>query len=361
MIGLTGCFALCAVGLLCCTPSMSNAATKDEAITALAAWRQKFASIELTYTSVCRPALEERFPQLKEVAELHGKWGRRTRWRWADLDGYLDDRMSIEDGRIESRVLQGGTSLQGFTASSKRGVDQSEIWEQIQYRIPVGKPTAWAGVISPLYALWINARGKWLDEIISTSESGSDAIPIEWLSDVESEGQRLCRFVLKWPNQNDGRAPREYWLDPQHGYLPRRVFCPTELPAFDYEVNEFSEIETGWWFPSRGHFGNKTRTDVWDEWRVESVMINRSYTPRDFDPPAPSEGTHLRLANGDIKRHRLRLPSDFTSPPVGTTPKPVVPIKAEVGRSNFSRWSFLVAIVLVSLGLWIRVNSKSER
>lgn len=333
------------------------AAESQETIDALRSWRRSFATLDLSYTATCRNVMEARFPQLKSISdsELHGKWGNYTRWCWADFGGYLDERCRIENGERVSRAIQGGTSKQSFVANAIDGVGSTNQWHNISYSIPSGRVGAWAGVVEPIYSLWVNARGTWIDDVIDLSQPHNDGLKIEWLDPVVYDGRKMTRCLLTWPTATDGRPSREYWFDPAHNHLPVKVFCPIKQPSFHYEVVEFAEIEPGWWFPKRGVMGDSSRSqESWNTWHVLSVVRNKPLTTADFDPPQPSEGTHISMPNGERKRHgALGVPAKEPFSPMQVNPNqtPVVAVPSQ------SRWGYVLvlsAVALLAIGGWLR-------
>jgi hypothetical protein len=103
---------------------------------------------------------------------------------------------------------------------------------------------------------------------------------VELVEVAELDG-RTCVHLRR----TEGGHWQDFWLDPEHDFLPILVETPR---SSKYVVDEFSEPEPGFFFPKRGRFLHRHNGEVLqaEDWEITSVELNQPIPPSLWDPPA---------------------------------------------------------------------------
>jgi hypothetical protein len=216
-------------------------------------------------------------------------------WIWTKSGRIHHHHWVTYDGRPTTmRSLSADSPSGSWTASftnSPDGVTPSEVTPS------AGRASG--NVPTPLFGLWLGrARGGWLSSAI---ERGM----VELVEVAELDG-RPCVHLRR----NEGRYSQDFWLDPEHDFLP--VLVETPLSS-KYIVEEFSEPEPGFFFPKRGRFLHRHDGEVLqaEDWEITAVELNQSIPPSLWDPPVvPTNEQGLAArAGGVADEARWRLSS----------------------------------------------------
>jgi hypothetical protein len=97
-----------------------------------------------------------------------------------------------------------------------------------------------------------------------------------------------------------------YWLDPAKDGLPRLVEDIAAQEGWSWKCEEFRQLETGHWFPWRGHFGNAGVTAGWFE--MQTVILNEPISRDSLALPA------LASISADVSFKEKTLPSTSPEP-----------------------------------------------
>ncbi len=124
-----------------------------------------------------------------------------------------------------------------------------------------------------LYGLWLDGEnGGWLGSVIERRD-------MELVGVADLDGRLYVHIRSRGPH------PRDFWLDPEHGFLPVRVEWPRSTK---FVVDEFFEPEPGFFFPKRGQFLHRHDEEVLqaEDWEVTAVELNRPIPAALWQPPA---------------------------------------------------------------------------
>ena len=144
---------------------------------------------------------------------------------------------------------------------------------------------------------------------------------ITYLGERDLEGRRLP--VLESQMHFDGYRDDnlqidDIWVDPEHGYLPKRVdtyYMTKSKPRMTTIVQEFKELGHGRWMPAMYRYVNMTADPVrCHELRVLEVDADNPPSPEIFEMRVPehtSRGGHNNITNENYlaKQGRVSLAS----------------------------------------------------
>jgi hypothetical protein len=267
--------------------------TLEEVAARLRAWEARIDTLRVHARTQIDPqakmAVEAGLGGIKRVGYDDWIWtksGRMRHHHWVTYDGRPTTMRSL------SADSPGGSWTASFT-NSPDGVTPSEVSPS------AGRASG--SVPTPLFGLWLGrARGGWLSSAI-------DRGMVELVAVAELDG-RTCVHLRR----TERRHSQDFWLDPQHDFLPVLVETPL---AFKYVVEEFSEPEPGFFFPKRGQFLQRDRengeTIQSEDWEITAVEFNAPISPSLWDPPAVPEkkATLATRAGGIADETRWRISS----------------------------------------------------
>ena len=266
------------------TAAQCPAADLDEAIEHLKRWQKKIVSIRVQSreTTLCdsNSQFRSHFPGVKERVQHHD-------WAWefignSQLEGYAQsEEMQVHDGVPIYRNLIITHPSEIITVFYPREAPLSET----PVKVEIASGFKFLGGNSPPMSLVIS--GPWWlgDRLARKIESDHVSVTNTGLLQVDLQ---LVEF-----------SPSTLFLDPQHGYLPCRVNgrsfseLPDDIPH--QTVDEFREIEPGFWFPWKGRnfSGNaEDSSDSTHTWEVTQVDLNTEL-PLDMFQVPMGVGTHV--------------------------------------------------------------------
>lgn len=275
----------------------------------------------------------------------------RYTWEWVEAGERVDLDFQVHnageslyfDGRYIQKMdgtdFLGNLHLNTWNPTAADRSDPKSIYDGIVSAVPV----------SPLYNF---PQKEWLGETLAQG-----AGTLEDLEEID--GIKCARLRL---------GEYHVWLDPQHGFLPRRS-APAGgeriLGGTIWTAEEFKRFENGIWFPVRGTFWwQKDETDEVTTWAVTDVAVNETLDPKLFKPPKPEIGTHVEdRITGRIYTHG-RLPANreerervLVEEARKNAPEPVdEPITAEIPVWDRYQWSVVLlatAGIVLGAGIWL--------
>ncbi|RLS51990.1 MAG: hypothetical protein DWH91_17715, partial [Planctomycetota bacterium] len=197
----------------------------------------------------------------------------------------------------------------------------------------------------PLWGLWDNKTRTWLGTRISgvaaaeTTASGLLRVDGALLASSTD----LC-FVD---------------LDPAHGYLPVRIESKLKGSQMSYfQVDEFREVQPGFWFPWKGSMN--INGNVLSHWEVKHVDLNTELPDSLFVPPMGDETYVINTITGKDYWHAGKPPAHLLAAKAAAanpgSPAPNInPLTGAPEQSaNWSLWLVLLGLILVSGGIWVR-------
>lgn len=282
-------------------------------------------------------------------AESLDDYFRRGEWIFAGdgLDRYTTDL--IEAGESVIREVEVHDAEQYFNATYKPKAGDPDFLSELRWRIwnpskadrsdprYVYSPLTSALPMGPLYN---DQQDEWLGETLLRGDGT--------LEDFEEiDGIRCARVKL---------GEYHLWLDPRHGFLPRRlesiIGAKGLVVGTVWRVEDFQRLENGIWFPMRGTFWYKNDpADELDYWAVTDVAVNETLAPELFEPPQPGPETQVwgapMLSREEIQRVLERAQAN---PPTRSRIESAVALWYRAG--NVIR-ILIVAIGVLGAGFWL--------
>lgn len=205
-------------------------------------------------------------------------WCRDGRWRLRTIVFFDEDfrgyEVAIDNGDI------------GYSANYRSPHDPLSRPISLtlgQSRLNGERPGSRHSVV-PLEGPWSVFEQNWLGDRLN-----AEAADLTWGTEKVGDTELPTVAIA-----DEAWSP-VYLLDPDHDYQPR-VTRKGTIFAEENRVEEFREIEPGFWFPVRG--SNRHESDEYAEmnhierWSVETVEINCDYKKSDFEI-LPVHGTHV--------------------------------------------------------------------
>ena len=249
-----------------------NAADLAEAKQRLAEWEQKIVSIRIRSQSRSKPETNT----LTAEAGLEFS-GSDSDWAWEKTGRFRDQHTTRSSSDTGSRSLQMADHKHYYFFSLSDTDKSRESPTRVRISANnIGDPMQSHTYHRPFHGLWDDATRTWLGERIQNVTEAT----------VTNEG--LLEFdgtFIGLGNKGPIVDKKKYIvrLDPKHGYLPKSI---EREGTFLYQVDEFQEVEPGFWFPKTGSFLS-TMPDyhLLGRWEVKEVELNLDSPDFLFVPP----------------------------------------------------------------------------
>ncbi|MDX1968391.1 MAG: hypothetical protein SFV23_14540 [Planctomycetaceae bacterium] len=321
--------------LPCVSPAACAAADIDEAIGQLRQWRESLVSLRVRISGAAHSA-NNRMLREGNIANA----AQQRDWIWDDSGRFRDESTTWNDGQIVGRDLRTADVSQvyicGFSAKNRESPTPSSV--TIRENAP--QWTTIKGFMVPIWPLWDDGTRTWLVDRLQRGTPHT----------VTDEG--LLQVTIEAGGYSDYQA----WLDPKFGYLPRRGALPSG--GMRCVVEEFQEVEPGFWFPRKGETAGSH--DNVQTWEVTSVERNIDLRDALFVPPMGPETRVINTITGQNYWHGGQPPAHLKeaavqaaqtqSPPVNSSP----PAAHADQPGNWTPWLVLCGVALVSLGVWLK-------
>lgn len=320
--------AMAAIALLVLpSPSSAQDADLNAIAQSLRQWRSSFVTVRLVWETWDPQLLQEKGALRPSPNDRFN----REQWIWSDVGGTRQDDWMYYRGQVVGRSSWGldGRKLLLFRAEyGAKGANFEFLGKLLLNRMSSPKPKSSHGV-APLITLYQPAEDLWLGDSLAI-----DKAHLEKYDEVD--GVRYARLQIK---------KATVWLDPNHGYLVKRVVAPQNgSPVQWFAVEEYLRVGQ-LWFPERG-----VHHDA--HWLVTDVAVNEPLAANVFDPPAPVKGTlvtdgikHIAYTYGSSQSEEGRERAMAETAKKGMNDVPA-PVSAVVPRSPWMSLSF--ALLLVS-------------
>lgn len=318
-----------------------QAASLEEAITQLKNWHKRIITIRVQYRRSAfadTSAIVREFGLKSTVGEVD--------WIWEDTGRFRDSTTSYNDGHVAVRDIRIADFKQYYHLGAPADNQGSEYPARVTiYENSLARTSA-GGVDPALQYLWNNKTRTWLGDrlpdVTESSETDDGLLKID--------GSRLAKLICT------------IYLDPRHGYLPVKSEMPEPNGTVTrYTVEEFRELEPGFWFPWKG-------SNMYEEvslmtWEMTRVDLNTELPNSLFVPPMGNETYVHNTLTGKQYWHGGKPPARVlaakaaalkaaAAAPVAGNPNPLTGVPDRPG--NWSMWLVVVGIVCVSGGVWIR-------
>jgi len=328
----------------------------DEIIRTLNEWRESFVNIRVVWEMRNPEELREARPELASRESVDDFYSHHE-WIWADHGASRFDVRQFVDGRVDYHDLFAwdGPRLTSFQAVHKQVPGEPEFLELLHiHRMPAAQPRSCFAIV-PLKYVWLAGGGRWLGEFLAVGEGKFEFEGYGEIDDIRCARVKIDNSLL--------------WLDPQHGFLPRRIDRQKtgETAVGRFTVDEFRRLESGIWFPMNGT--NYSWTDPADHvarWVVTEVAVNERLDPKLFEPPAPHLGTNIidgrtgRVSRHGAKRDRASTEQDMAEQAQSNLAPLANPVSAQVPRYRWFWWSgglLGISVVVLGIGMWLSRRS----
>ena len=248
------------------------------------------------------------------TSDLTGKYRKYT-WH-VGYSGNIGESLETSDGKQRYRYMLSGDGLPG----SRLSVRVREETSDRGYCLPLSS-LCYFSTYKPL----VREKIKWLDELIHEGR-------VELAGMETIDGREMPRLNVAWPDNH----PKQIVLDPQHGFLPRRLRSGREPALSGTDITAYQRIDPpGIWFPVKGFFSSWRDGKLRDRqpWQVLSVQLNEELDETVFQPKLP-EGARV---------------ADWHGNPLNPGEQP--PAKTDDDSPDWIEWTLLLLVIIAGL-LW---------
>ncbi len=238
-----------------------DAADLAEAKQRLLEWEQKIFSLRV------RSQIKSEAKTNTSVAEAGLKFaGADYDWTWEDTGRLRDQSTDWNDSRITSRSLR----MRDFDYSYKFEFQATDKELKNPTILTIREnsihPTTLNHIQPSFRGLWDDATRTWIGERIKAVQDAT--LTKDGLLEIDGTPLDLKGEIVR--------------LDPEHGYLPRSI----ESKGYQYQVDEFQEVEPGFWFPKTGTILMVSPDyHMLQKWEIKQVELNIVFPDSLFKPP----------------------------------------------------------------------------
>ncbi len=330
-------FVLGAILVLFLVECRVDATDLDEAKQRLTEWEQKIVSIRVISQFNSKP---ETNTLVKEAGYEFA--GADHDWVWEDTGRFRDQSTSWNSSGISTRSLRMADYKRfyvlGYSAKNKkRGSPTSAGIYENNIRITSVKYY----FNQPFQGLWDDTTRTWLGNRIQNAKEAR--VTKNGLLEISGDPIGMEGYIVR--------------LDPEHGYLPRSI----ENEGFLlYQVEEFKEVEPGFWFPQKGMMlTTTTGYHSLQKWEIKQVELNPVFPDSLFVPPLADDTRVINAITGKQYWHGGKRPKnleqsanskDQKSLPVNPNPLTASPEQS----ANWSLWLVLLGVISITFAVWMR-------
>jgi len=297
-------------------------------------WTQKFATMRVRSL---REATADSNALVREAGITHSIT--KSDWIWEDSGRFRDNDVLLYDGDVRLRSMRSANLSKYYTTSFQHGEDEFPARVGIQPRSD--HLTSLSLRKQPFWFLWDSHSRTWLGQRIQSvhnAELTTDGLLEIRGDDIGSDG-----FVVR--------------LDPKHSYLPVSGEYE-ETNDHQYRVEDFFEVESGFWFPQRGSIQMNVEGDrLFSSWEITSVELNQEYPAELFVPPMGDGTRVINAITGKQYWHGGKAPAPKESSQAQPKPRTSNPDPASATPETPFDWSWWLVgfgVVCVGLAIWIR-------
>ncbi len=307
-----------------------DAADLAEAKQRLLEWEQKIFSLRVRSQSRSEAKTNT------GIAEAGLKFaGTDYDWTWEDTGRLRDQSTGWNDSGITSRSLRMRDYDYSYQFVFQANDKELKSPTSLTVRENSILPTTQNHIQPSFRGLWNDAERTWIGERIKAVQDAT--LTKDGLLEIDGTPLGLKGQVVR--------------LDPEHGYLPRSI---ESKGGYLYQVDEFQEVEPGFWFPKTGTF-QSTSSDyqVLRKWEIKKVELNIVFPDSLFKPPL-SDKTQIFYDFVDEKKwleHNRPVKIQENAGPLKTPFQPL---------AIWPLWLFLVGILIILLlSIWKRQRRAS--
>ncbi len=314
------------------------AADLADAVSHLEKWKGHIVSIRVRsqMTSVGETSQALRLSNVKKsVAE--------SDWVWEDSGRFLDSMVASHDGKRSANDFQASDGKKFYAT-----------------RFPSENPGSEypANVLINAYQPGMMTSSK-LDLMVMALYGQGGKSLAERLSAVP-EATTTPEGLLEMDGLPLGYEGFRLVLDPSHGYLPQMLdYVDRSSGVYRHTVDEFREVETGFWFPWKG-------TDILNDvdvqkWEVTQVDLNTELPATLFKPKMGDETYVNDKITGKEYWYAGKPPARLVAAAkaaarpnrdLRVNDNPAIAQPERFG--NWSLWLVVLGGILVSGGVWVK-------
>ncbi|MBL4883203.1 MAG: hypothetical protein JKY95_01535 [Planctomycetaceae bacterium] len=317
----------------------ANATDLAEAKQRLAEWEQKIVSMRVRAQVNSKP---ETNTLVKEAGYEFA--GGDYDWAWEDTGRFRDQSTSWNSSGIATRSLRMADYKHyyplGYSATDKkRETPISAAIRENNIRF-----TSLKLIQQPFHGLWDDTTRTWLGERIKNVTNAT--VTKQGLLEIDGSSIGMERFIVR--------------LDPEHGYLPQSI---EQEGFFLYHVDEFQEVEPGFWFPKTGsRLTTSAGYSCLQNWEIKEVELNPEFPDSLFVPPLADDTRVFNTITGRKYWHGGKRPANLPLAPdpqdQDSSQANENPLAATADQStNWSMWLILIGVASVAGAVWMRRTS----
>lgn len=320
------------VVLVLLIPVSTFAADLNNATEQLRSWQKKIVSIRVRSRVSSIAASDAMLREANVKTSLGVK-----DWIWEDSGRYRSEKICYNDDKLAIREMD----LADFKRTYHMGYPADDAGREIPATVTIRENVhsrGGNGLIDP--PLWILWDGTWLGERlikVAASETNADGL-------LQFDGTAI------------GADKCVVMLDPQHGFLPKRAQNDYCL----FSVEEFREIEPGFWFPWKGTL--TINDNILQSWELTQVDLNAELPASLFVPLMGDETYISDILTGKQYWHGGKPPASLLAKKmalenserelvktsqISMTGEPERPV-------SWSIWFMLIGVACVLGGIWAR-------
>ena len=260
------CILLTVFWLALARPGECSPIDLNEAIQQLQSWQAKIQTIRvISQTTTIGPS----FTPDRKPGDSNGV--QQSDWIWDRSGRSRDAARMLIGGRVQSRTYRIANRLELIDITYPKGSAWNDTPTEVLIQPKTGNSAV--GDFYWLRPIWFH--NMWLgDQLAELQKSGKVNVT------VTEDGLLMIRQIYE-----------SLVLDPNHGYLPRQIYGVI--------VNEYREIEPGFWFPWKGEYNHVyddkefvKSADVHLQWEIKQVDLNTELPDALFEFPV-GNGTHV--------------------------------------------------------------------
>jgi len=329
-------FVLGAILVLFLVECRVDATDLDEAKQRLTEWEQKIVSIRVVSQINSKP---ETNTLVKEAGYEFA--GADHDWVWEDTGRFRDQSTSWNSSGISTRSLRMADYKRyyvlGYSAKNKErdspitaGINENNI-----------RVTSSKLIRQPFQGLWDDTSRTWLGSRIQNVQEAR--VTKEGFLEIDGASIGMEGYIVR--------------LDPKHGYLPQSI---ENKGGFLYQVDDFQEVEPGFWFPKKGtRLSTVPGYHMLQKWEIKKVELNPVFPDSLFVPPLADGTRVINAITGKQYWHGGKRPKnleqsanskDQKSLPVNPNPLTASPEQP----ANWSLWLVLLGVISIAFAVWMR-------
>uniref|UniRef100_A0A7C4LJI8 Uncharacterized protein n=1 Tax=Schlesneria paludicola TaxID=360056 RepID=A0A7C4LJI8_9PLAN len=327
---------------VCCLagPAEGGAPSLAEAQAHLDQWQKTFVSIRIHSRRTSRAESNVATAEANHkvsVSELD--------FVWEDSGRFRDASQLWHDGRPGSYSFRSADSRYYYPCVFAAG-SASEYPAVVSILPRTSEFTSLRALNQPFWVLWDDDTRTWLGDRLRNVAAAE--VTTEGLLEIDGDAVNLKEHTVR--------------LDPRHGYLPKSA-KHRSTGILRYHVEEFQEVQPGFWFPKRGTILTVvSKGDLWQTWEVVKVELNPELPDSLFVPSMNAETrildsiTGKKYFAGGKRRPGQAAAATQRSGAPPTNPNPLT--SRPERPTNWSLWFTMAGVACLALAVWFRRRAR---